>query len=105
MGSFRIFPEGQFASLNTISIEGLISAAVMVSLIIASLSFVFSLLFVGIKWTASGGKKERVDEAKNQIASALIGILIVFSAWAIINFISVFFGVNLLTFNIPSIQP
>lgn len=77
----------------------------MISLIIASLSFVFSLLFGGLKWILSGGKKERVDEAKNQIVNALIGILIVFSAWGIINFISVFFGINLLTFNIPSAQP
>lgn len=105
MGSIRIIPDSQFASLNYITIAGLISAAVIFSLIIASLSFVFSLLFGGIKWILSGGKKDKVDEAKNQLTSALIGLLIVFSAWAIINFISAFFGIDLFYFNFPSANP
>lgn len=100
----RILPTGQFSSLNNVTIVSLISAFVIFSLIIASLSFVFTLIFGGIRWIVSGGKNEKVDEAKNQIVNALIGLLIIFSAWAIINFVSVFFGVELMTFNIPNLQ-
>ena len=99
-----LLPLGQFSQLNNITIASLISAFIVFTLIIASLSFFFALLFGGIKWILSGGRKEKTDEAKNQIANALIGLLIIFSAWAIINFVSLFFGIELLSFNIPTIQ-
>jgi hypothetical protein len=95
-------PGDQWSNLLGINIAGIISAFVVISLILASISFFFSLLFGGIKWILSGGKKERTDIAKAQIVNSLIGILIVFSAFALINLLSEFFGINLLTFDIPS---
>ncbi len=102
--TFDLHPYGQFSSLNDLTMPSLIAAFIILTLIVASLSFVFALLFGGIKWILSGGRKEKTDEAKNQIVNALIGLLIIFSAWAIINFVSLFFGIELTNFNIPTIQ-
>ncbi len=96
-------PKGQFTTLNDVTIPGLISAAVNLLLVVASLLFIFNLLFGGIKFIISGGDKERVDNAKRQLLNALIGIFVVYCSWAILNFVSTFFGINLLSFEIPTL--
>jgi hypothetical protein len=98
-----ILPQGQFTPLSQVSAEGLISAAVNIILIVASVLFVFSLITGGMKYILSGGKDEKVDEAKRQLANAIIGVVIVFSTWASLGLVSQFFGIDLLSFEIPTI--
>ncbi len=99
----NLLPKGQFVPLNSVTITGLISAAINISLIIASLLFVFNLLFGGIKMIISGGDKERAENARRHVVNALIGVFLVFSAWAILNLLSQFFGIDLLNFEIPTL--
>ena len=74
-------------------------------LIIASVVlFLFSFLLGGIKMIISGGDKEKMGVATRQIVNAIIGIVIVFSTWAIISFIEQFFGVKLTSLDIQSIH-
>lgn len=98
-----ILPQGQFTPLEEITLPGLINAAVNIILIVASILFVFSILAGGIKMISSGGKSDRMDEAKRQLINAFIGIFIVFCIYAVMNFISTFYGIDLLTFQIPAI--
>jgi lipoprotein signal peptidase len=98
-----VLPQGQFTPLEEVTIPGLINAAIIITLIVAAVLFVFSLLAGGIKMILSGGKGDKVDEAKRQLVNALVGVFIVFSAWAAMNFLSTFYGVNLLTFEIPTL--
>ena len=94
---------GQFAGLGGITIGGMISAFVTLIMVVAALAFVFMLITGGVRWMLAGGKKEKVDEAKTQLMNAFIGILIVFAAWAIVNLVSLFFGIELLSFEIPTL--
>ena len=98
-----VLPQGQFTPLEQVTIPGLINAAVNIVLIVGAVLFVFSLLGGGLKMNLSGGKGDKVDEAKRQLVNALIGVFIVFSAWAGMNFISTFYGIDLLTFEIPTL--
>jgi len=61
------------------------------------------LIFGGIKWISSGGDKEQTAKAQSTITAALIGLVIVFAAWAIIKLIETFFGISILTLTIPSV--
>ncbi len=97
-----IMPKGQFTPLENVTVQGLINAAVSIILVVAALLFVFSLLSGGVKMIASGGSKDKMDEAKRQLSNSLIGIFIVFSAWAAMSLVSTFFGIDLLTFEIPT---
>ncbi|OGM60237.1 hypothetical protein A3A75_03750 [Candidatus Woesebacteria bacterium RIFCSPLOWO2_01_FULL_39_10] len=99
----QILPRGQFTPLENITLQGLAASAVNIILIIASLLFVFNLLFGGIKVILSGGDKEKLDIAKRQLVNSFLGIAIVFSSWAILGFVSQFFGIDLLTFDIPTL--
>lgn len=101
-GPILILPKGQFTPLENVTVQGLINAAVSMILVVAALLFVFSLLSGGVKMIASGGSKDGMDEAKRQLSNSLIGIFIVFSAWAAMNLVSTFFGIDLLTFEIPT---
>jgi hypothetical protein len=96
-------PKGQFTPLAEITIPGMISAAINITLIIASVLFVFSILIGGIKLIISGGEKERTDNARRQIVNALLGITVIFCTWALLNLINQFYGINLLTFEIPTL--
>lgn len=95
---------GQFSSLGTITIENMISAIIILVLVIAALVFLFMLILGGIRYISSGGDKGATESARSQITAALIGLVIVFAAWAVINLVSIFFGIDILSLNIPNAQ-
>ena len=104
-GQVNIIPAGQqFNGLRDVTIAGLISALLTFILIITALIFFFWLVWGGIKYITSGGDKGQTEAARGQITAALIGLVIVFAAWAILNLVSLFFGIDLLRLNIPNIQ-
>ena len=100
----NITPQGQFGALNGITIANIISAVIILILIVAALIFFFMLVWGGVKYISSGGDKAQTEAARGQITAALIGLVIVFAAWAIINLVSAFFGIDLLQLNIPNAQ-
>ena len=95
---------GQFSTLGGITVATIVSALITLVLIIAALVFFFMLIIGGIKWISSGGDKGQTETARNQITAALIGLVIVFAAWAIIQLVNTFFGINILNLTIPSAQ-
>jgi hypothetical protein len=94
-------PPAQFANLNNINFGDLIGLAISFVLIIAAVAFFFMLVLGGISWITSGGDKGKTEAARNRITAGLVGLVIVFAAWAILTLIESFFGVNLRGFNIP----
>ncbi|OGM21156.1 hypothetical protein A2714_03070 [Candidatus Woesebacteria bacterium RIFCSPHIGHO2_01_FULL_38_9] len=100
----NISPGGQFSGLNNITIANIISALIILVLIVAALVFFFMLVWGGVRYITSGGDKAQTEAARGQITAALVGLVIVFAAWAIINLVNIFFGVNILQLNIPNAQ-
>ncbi len=101
----NILPGRGFESLGNITIGSIITALITIALIIAALVFFAMLVIGGIRYITSGGDKTQAEGARGQITSALIGLVIVFAAWAILNVVSIFFNINILQFNIPSAAP
>jgi len=54
--------------------------------------FLGLLLYAGYTWMTAGGDPAKVDSAKNTIRNAIIGLLIIMSAWAITAFVINFFA-------------
>lgn len=94
----------EFERATTLTIEDIVGAFIKFILVIAGLVFFFILVLGGIKWIMSGGDKAHTEGARNQITAALVGLVIVFSAWAIISLINAFFGIDLFELKIPSAQ-
>lgn len=90
-----------FSGLKNLTVPAIVSGLIKMALVIAAIVFFFILVIGGIKWIASGGDKAQTESARNQITSALVGLVIVFAAWAIIALIQTFFGINIFQLTIP----
>lgn len=100
-----IKPAGtSFNALTNLTAGGIISGAINLVLIVVALVFFFILVLGGLKWVTSGGDEKKVGAARAQITNALIGLAIVFAAWAIMKLIETVFGISIFNFSIPSFQ-
>lgn len=81
----------------------IISAAISLLMLVVALVFFFMLVWGGLKWVMSQGDQKNVETARNQITNALIGLAIVFAAWAIMQLINTVFNINIFSLTIPSI--
>jgi len=88
----NLSPTGDFSKLGGLTIPGIISGLIRLILVIG-----------GIKWIASGGDKGQTEAARNQITAALVGLVIVFAAWAILALIRTFFGVDIFSLTLPQL--
>jgi len=62
------------------------------------------LIIGGIRWILSGGDKANTESARNQITAALIGLIIVFAAWALATLLGTVLNIDILQFNIPTVN-
>lgn len=85
-------PEG-FLALFIPNIVGLL-------FVFGGVAFFFMFVWGAVTWILSGGDKAGVEAAKGRITSALIGVVLLLSSFAIIGLIETFFGVNILTIDI-----
>lgn len=102
--TINLQPGGQFGGIQNLQFGTLIGALLRLILVVASLVFFFILVMGGINWIMSGGDKAKTEGARNQITAALVGLVIVFAAWAIAQLIGTFFGgINIFNLEIPTI--
>jgi hypothetical protein len=92
-----------FASVSNWTPSSLISAIINLILVLAGIVAFMFLLWGGLQWILAGGDKEGTEKARKRITAALIGLVVVFSAYAIIQLVGAFLGVNLLQFNITGV--
>ena len=64
--------------------------------IIGVVIFFFVLIIGAIQWIASGGDKNKIQTAQSKLSSAIIGLVILFSFFAIAQLIEVFFSISIL---------
>lgn len=94
---------GDFSALANLTVPGLVSGLIKLALVVAAIVFFFILVVGGIQWIASGGDKAQTEAARNRITAALVGLVIVFAAWAIVALIQTFFGINIFQLSLPSV--
>jgi len=100
--NIKIEPGQGFSSLAGLSMGGIVSGLINLVMIVVALVFFFMLVLGGLRWVTSQGDKSNVENARNQITNALIGLAIVFAAWAIMKLIETLFGVSIFNLSIPS---
>lgn len=89
-------PAGIDVGLQAVGNTTVLSAedprTIVVRIINISLGFIGIILvsiivYAGFLWMTSGGDKEKIDRAQRYIRNAIIGVLIIVSAWAITRFV------------------
>ena len=100
-------PQGQFKALCEITgarfgetLGSVVTFAFIIAIIIA-LAF---LVYGGVKWMVSGGDKTALEEARNHIVAAIVGLVIVFLVYFILNLVVTFFtGSGITNINLPTL--
>ncbi|OGY86521.1 MAG: hypothetical protein A2458_00855 [Candidatus Kerfeldbacteria bacterium RIFOXYC2_FULL_38_9] len=74
------------ANLGDRDLRDIVQLAINVFLSLLALIAVVLILVGGFQWMTAGGNDEKVGAAKKRLISALIGLVIIFAAWAIVLF-------------------
>ena len=82
-------------------LSNVIGTAISIAFFIAVLVALFYLIWGGIKWILSGGDKGAVETARGTIIAAVIGLIVTFAAYFILNLVLTFFGLSLNNIKIP----
>lgn len=65
-----------------------------VALVIGALACLFFLIMGGIAWVTSSGDKQKIEEARNQITSGIVGLAILASVFVIWTIVLKIFGLD-----------
>ncbi len=95
---------GQFNGIVNLRPSQLVSTMINIVLGVAGIIAFIFLLWGGLQWILSGGDKEGTEKARKRITAALIGLAIVFSAYALLFVVRAVFGLDILQFNLPKVN-
>jgi len=72
---------------NDASLESVIQSVVNTLLFVIGIISVIMLIIGGIRYVVSGGNQSQVEGARNTILYAIVGLVIAFVAWGVVNFV------------------
>ena len=87
-----LLPQGYAHNLTT-----LLTAVLSLLIAVVSLLVFVYLIWGGIEWITSGGDKGKTDQARSKIISALVGVIIIASSYAVLQIMLKFLGFDSLT--------
>ncbi len=95
---------GKLCGLTSDNFGKVVGGAITLLFVIAVIIALGFLVWGGLKWILSGGDKSAVESARNTIVAAVVGLVIVFLAYFILNLVLTFFlGTGLSELTIPNI--
>ncbi len=75
------------ASLPDVELESVINKAIQIIFAVGQISFVIMLLVGGVMFITSAGNEQQAEKAKKLLLYAILGIVVLFAAWAIATFV------------------
>ena len=87
-------PSTQLTYFKVSEIGGFIAAILQILFIIAGLLVFIYLVWGGLQWLTSGGDSGATQSARDRITAALVGLAIIAIAYALMQIITYFFGLD-----------
>ena len=84
--------------------QSFLPALILWGFVIGSVVFLFIMIIGAIGWITSGGDKTAVEAARGKITGALVGIVLLFSLFAVVKLVGGFFGIDILTLDIGPLK-
>ena len=75
---------------------GIIQTLITLAFVTAIVVALFMLVYSGIEWVLSRGDKQKLDAARMRIIYTIIGLVVIFLSFMIVNMVGALFGVELL---------
>lgn len=91
--------------------EGVSAAGKLVSSLVGGFLFfcvIFAMMYLllgAMSWITSGGDKTKLEDARNKITNAIIGLVIVAAAWAIMILVGNWLGFDIQKLPFPTLVP
>jgi heme/copper-type cytochrome/quinol oxidase subunit 2 len=82
------------------SLEPLFTNIVQAVVALVGVALFVMLLVAGFKYLFSGGDPKKLEAAKGTLTNAIIGVVVIVSAYIILKLIAVFTGVDVTTFKV-----
>lgn len=97
---------GVLCNLDAQHFGAVVGSAVTFVFVVAAIIALAYLIWGGIKWIISQGDKTGVEEARNHIIAAVVGLVLIFLSYLIINVVLSFFspGTSLMNLQLPSLH-
>ncbi len=103
-------PKGQFdvlCNLTAGNFGNIVGGFIQLVFVIATVAALFYLIYGGLKWILSEGDKSSVEAARNHIVASIVGLIIIFLAYFILNIVIGFFipTASLNNLQLPTLIP
>lgn len=85
-----------FGNLPNLLPSAIVGTGINLFLGLAGVMAFLYLLWGGIQWITGGADKDAVEKARKKISAALIGLAIVFSAYALIFIVQALFNIQII---------
>lgn len=82
----------------------LISNLVVLLFVGGTILALFFLITGAISWVTSGGDKNNLENARNRIIHAIMGLIILLAVYAIFSLVGTFLGLDVKNLPIPSVK-
>lgn len=108
-GTFRVNPcsDTNAAGLNkmcSLELGNVVGKFIIYSFMFGAIIALLYLLWGGFKWITSGGDTKGVEGARSHIIAAIIGLIVIFLSYLILNFVvKLLTGSDLNQLNFPSL--
>lgn len=79
-------------------LEGIFENVISVALGLGAIALFIMLLMGGVKYITSGGDPKRIEEARKALTYAILGMVLLASAYLILRFIGIFTGADISNF-------
>jgi len=89
-----INPPNSIKKTSDISLDSIIQVGVQLLFLTAILITLFYLAQGGIQWIVSGGDKQKIEQARLRLVYAIVGLIIIFGAFFLVNTVFGIFRVN-----------
>lgn len=109
-GTVNACASGQFnllCQLSLSSFSNVVGLAIQLIFVLAIIVALFYLIYGGFRWLTSTGDKQQVQVARDHIVAAIIGLVVIFLSYFILNILLGFFTnntVNLSNLQIPALH-
>ncbi len=74
-------------------VQSIFSNSITIMIILTIILALFFLIWGGIQWITSGGDKNKVAQARAKLTWAIIGVVVAFVSFLIVNLIGYFFNI------------
>lgn len=80
---------GPYTAADQNSLPTILGFVINGALSLLGIIFIILMILAGYNWMTASGNEQRIEEAKDTIKRAIIGLVVVLGSWAIWNFILV----------------